>query len=167
MKILHGRGFERIIVPMVLSFVVCVVLTSTVLAADVHLSRGQTIYVPSHSYVRIGEKGHQFEVAANLCIRNTDATHAITVVSVNYHDSDGNLLKAYLEKSIELNPLASTNFFISSSDVSGGLSPSFLIKWKSASPANEPIAEAAMIGDKSGQGISFVSTGKVIKDTPD
>jgi hypothetical protein len=167
MKILHGRGFEGIIVGMALSFVMCVVLASTVFAADIHLSQGQTIYVPSYSYVRIGEKGHQFQLAANLCIRNTDATHAITVVSVNYHDSHGNLLKSYLDKPVDLKPLAAIDFFVRSSDVSGGLAPSFLIKWKSASPANEPIAEAAMIGDKSGQGISFVSTGKVIKDSPD
>jgi hypothetical protein len=86
---------------------------------------------------------------------------------VNYHDSDGNLLKAYLEKPVDLNPLAAIDFFVRSSDVSGGLAPSFIIRWKSPSPASEPIAEAAMIGDKSGQGISFVSTGKVIKDSPD
>jgi hypothetical protein len=167
MKILHGRGFERLIVPMVMSFLVCVVLASTVIAADIRLSRGQTIYVPSYSYVRIGEKGHHFQLAANLCIRNTDVTHAITVVSVNYHDSNGNLLKAYLDKPVEVRPLAAIDFFVQSSDVTGGLAPSFIIRWKSASPASEPIAEAAMIGDKSGQGISFVSTGKVIKDSPD
>jgi hypothetical protein len=167
MKILHGRGFERIIVGMALSFVMCVVLASTVLAADIHLSRGQTIYVPAYSYVRIGEKGHHFDLAVNICIRNTDVTHAITVVSVDCHDSDGNLRKAYLDKPVDVSPLAAIDFFVRSSDVSGGLAPSFIIKWKSASPVNEPIAEAAMIGDKSGQGISFVSTGKVIKDTPD
>lgn len=167
MKILHGGGFKRITVRMVLLLLVCAIAASTVLAADVHLSRGQTIYVPSYSYVRIGEKGHHFQLAANLCIRNTDAAHAITVVSVNYHDSDGKLLKAYLDKPVALNPLAAIDFFVRSSDVSGGLAPSFIIKWQAESPVSEPIAEATMIGDKSGQGISFVSTGRVIKDSPD
>jgi hypothetical protein len=38
-----------------------------------------------------------------------------------------------------------------------------MVTWKSETGVNPPIIEAIMIGAKSGQGISFVSRGQVIK----
>jgi hypothetical protein len=138
--------------------------TTTLFAAEVSLSKGQTIYVPAYSYVRIGEKGHQFELAANLCIRNTDPHRAITISSVDYHNTDGALLKMFLEKTIELKPLAATDFFVKTSDVTGGFAPSFIIKWRSPKPVSPPITECVMIGDRSGLGVSIILNGKVIKE---
>lgn len=126
------------------------------------MSSGQTIYVPVYSSIKVGHKGSHFDLAATLCIRNTDMKRPITVVSVDYHGSDGKLLRHFPDTPKQLAPLASTEYFIGSADVSGGLSPSFIVKWTSDAEVNEPIIEAVMIGDKSGQGISFVSTGKVI-----
>ncbi|MBI5250892.1 MAG: DUF3124 domain-containing protein [Desulfomonile tiedjei] len=142
-------------------------LASTLFAETAELSVGQTIYVPAYSYVRIGERAHQFELAVNLCIRNTDTTRAITILSVDYHAANGRILKRYLDKPVELKSLASMDFYQEPSDISGGLAPSFIIKWKSVNRVSEPIAEAAMVGDRSGLGVSFMSVGKVIKDTPD
>jgi hypothetical protein len=92
-------------------------------------------------------------------------THPITILSANYNNSEGKLVKNYLETPIQLNPLASTDFYVTELDTAGGLGASFLVKWKSAIQVNEPIIEGVMAGTKSGQGISFVSRGKAIEDS--
>jgi hypothetical protein len=128
------------------------------------LSSGQTAYVPIYSHVYVGERGHPFNLAVTLTVRNTDLIGKITVMSVDYRDSSGKLVKSYLEEPKILGPLASTDFFVKESDTSGGLAPCFIVRWESEKPVNEPIIEGVMIGARSGQGISFISRAKVIKD---
>jgi len=152
---------------LILASVGNVILISCPFAGDLDLSRGQTIYVPAYSYIRIGERGSQFDLATNLTVRNTDPSKKITVLSIDYYDSEGKQRKSYLDVPQDIKPLAAMNFFVKASDVTGGLAPSFIIKWKSADRVVSPIMEAVMIGDRSGQGISFVSVGKVIKAEPD
>lgn len=133
-------------------------------AESFNLSDGQTVYVPVYSHIYV-VRGHTFDLGICLSIRNTDPTHPITILSANYHDTEGNLVRGYVERPIELKPLASTDFFVSELDTAGGLGASFLVKWKSTSKVNEPIVEGVMAGTRSGQGISFVSRGKAIKDS--
>ncbi len=134
------------------------------LAESINMSDGQTVYVPVYSHIYV-VKGHTFDLAICLSIRNTDPSHPITILSANYNDSEGNPVKNYVERPIQLKPLASTDFFVSEYDTAGGLGASFLVKWKSEIKVNEPIIEGVMAGTKSGQGISFVSRGKAIKDS--
>jgi hypothetical protein len=128
------------------------------------LSAGQTVYVPIYSHIYSGLKGNPFILAATLSIRNTDPGHPITLVSVKFYDSDGKLVKEYLEKSAELKAMASTRYILTESDTGGGSGANFLVKWKSQTRVNPPLIEAVMIGTRSGQGISFVSRGQVLKD---
>jgi hypothetical protein len=132
-------------------------------AESIELSQGQTVYVPVYSHIYV-VRGHAFDLGISLSIRNTDPAKSITILSANYNDSAGNLVRTYLESPIQLNPLASTDFFVSESDTAGGLGASFLVKWKSTGMVNEPIIEGVMVGTRSGQGISFVTRGKAIKD---
>lgn len=133
------------------------------LAESFNLSEGQTVYVPVYSHIYV-VKGHIYDLGISLSIRNTDPTHPITILSANYNDSDGKLVRNYVESPIQVRPLASKDFFVHESDTAGGLGASFLVKWKSTSKVNEPIIEGVMAGTRSAQGISFVSRGKAIKD---
>jgi len=91
-------------------------------------SSGQTVYVGAYSSIPVGEKGRHFDLAATLCIRNTDIQNPITIVSAEYHDTKGKLVRSYLSGPIQLGPLAATHFFVKASDTSGGLTPSFLVR---------------------------------------
>ncbi len=133
-------------------------------AADIRLSAGQTVYVPIYSHVYGGIKARPFDLAAILSIRNTNLKSSINIISVKYYDSDGNLVKGYLEAPISLNALASTRYIIAEDDKIGGSGANFIVIWRSEQPVNPPIIEGVMIGTHSGQGISFVSRGQVIKD---
>jgi hypothetical protein len=127
-------------------------------------SAGQTVYVPIYSHIYSGLKGRPFNLAATLSIRNTDPKLPISLVSVTFYDSEGKLVKEYLEKSVELKAMASTRYILTEADTGGGSGANFLVKWTSKTKVNPPLIEGVMIGTRSGQGISFVSRGQVIDE---
>jgi len=151
--------------PFVFCFFCCLFLgTGTAGAAsEILLSKGMTVYVPIYSHIYSGDREHPFYLAATLSIRNTDPKHTINILSVDYYDSKGKLLKSYLENSISLNPLSATRYIIKESDKSGGSGASFIVKWKSDVKVNAPIIESIMIGTKTQQGISFITQGRAIQ----
>jgi len=133
-------------------------------AADVILSKGQLVYVPVYSHIYHGDLERKFLLTGIVSIRNTDQNHAITITLADYYDSDGKVIRRYLQKPLTLNPMASTRFIVKESDTKGGSGANFLIKWKAETEGNEPIMEAVMIGTAFSQGISFTSRGKAIKN---
>lgn len=133
---------------------------------DVNLNQAvvsQMIYVPVYSYIYYENKEKSLKLATTLSIRNTDLSHPILINSVRYYDTQGQFIQEYLAKPGQLPPLASAAFVIDRTDISGGLGANFIVEWKGQKNINEPIVEAVMIGTDSGQGISFVSPGRVIK----
>ena len=133
-------------------------------ADDSQLSAGQTVYVPIYSHIYSGIKARPFDLAATLSIRNTNLNSSIKLVSVKYYDSEGKLVKDYLDAPISLKALASTRYIITEDDRAGGSGANFIVVWRSGQEVNAPVIEGVMIGTHSGQGISFVSRGQVIKD---
>jgi len=146
------------------ALVALVVLAAIPAASQSRLLKGQTIYVPAYSHIYHGDRQQPFQLAVTLSVRNTDPVHAITVVSVDYFDSDGKLLKHYLDKEMTLKGMASAEFVVKDSDRTGGLGANFVVVWKSQEKVSEPIAETIMIGTLSQQGISFTSRGQAIKE---
>lgn len=124
---------------------------------------GQTIYVPVYSHIYHDNRQQILNLAATLSIRNTDLTNPIIITAVRYYNSDGKLVKQYLQQPIQLDALASSDFYISRSDTSGGLGANFIVEWVAQKTVSEPIVEAVMIATEFQQGVSFVSSGKVIK----
>jgi hypothetical protein len=86
------------------------------------------------------------------------------VLAVKYYDSDGKLVKDYLKEPTQLNALVSTRYIITEGDKTGGSGANFIVVWTSERNVNPPIIEAVMIGTHSGQGISFLSRGQVIRE---
>ena len=133
-------------------------------AEDIQLSAGQTVYVPIYSHIYSGTRARPFDLVAILSIRNTNLKSSIALVSVKYYNSAGKMVKDYLDAHVDLNALASTRYIIAEDDKAGGSGANFIVSWKSDKPVNPPIIEGVMIGTHSGQGISFVSRGQVIKN---
>jgi hypothetical protein len=126
---------------------------------------GQTVYVPIYTHIYSGLKGRPFDLAATLSIRNTDLKQSITVVSVDFYDTEGKLIENYIDAPLQLGILASTRYVIKEGEKkSGGSGANFMVTWKSETAVTPPIIEAIMIGAKSGQGISFVSRGQVVEE---
>lgn len=102
-------------------------------------------------------------LSANLIIRNTDSANSIHITEINYYNSEGELIKSYLNSPKELKPMASIYFLIQTSDTSGGWGANFIVEWKSAKKVTEPLFEAIHSGVIGTHSYSFASRGKVIK----
>jgi hypothetical protein len=126
------------------------------------LSVGQTVYVPAYSHIYIGNREKPFLLTVTLHVRNVDPKNSITVRSVDYYDSNGNLLKKYLPKPLTLRPLSSSRHVVPRNEKQGGAGAGFLVSWSAEKAVNPPIMETVMIGAESQQGISFTSRGQVI-----
>ena len=127
-------------------------------------SLGQTVYVPVYSHIYRGDREDPFPLTATLSIRNTDLNLPFTVLSIDYSDSSGKLLRKYLDKPARMAPLASIRFIVKESDRTGGSGASFVVRWKSEKPVSQPLIESVMIGTRHQQGVSFTSRGQIIPD---
>lgn len=127
------------------------------------LSSGQLLYVPVYSHIYTGDKERPFNLAVTLSIRNTDTKGTLRLTAVDYYDTEGKLVRSYLDAPRELGPLASIRYVVAERDVKGGSGANFIVRWESAAPVNAPVVESVMIGAQSGQGISFTSQAREIQ----
>ena len=139
-------------------------LIATVLYSQVHRTMAQTVYVPAYSHIYFGNREKPYLLSCTLSIRNTDMNSQIRITSIDYHDTDGRLVYHMIKKPVTVGPLGTVRYVISESDTKGGSGAKFIVKWDSAGMVNEPLIESVMISTRGGQGISFTSRGKVIKE---
>jgi len=122
------------------------------------LSKGQKVYVPAYSHIYTGNRQIPTFLTVTLSIRNTDISHGIEVVSVDYYNTKGTLLKKYIPSPISLKPLESIRYVVDYDDKAGGAGANFIVEWRSENPINPPIMETIIIGSRS----SFTSRGQVL-----
>jgi Protein of unknown function (DUF3124) len=148
-----------------LSFLMIFAYLPSEASSQVQLSTGETVYVSVYSNVYSGPKKVPVQLAAMLIIRNTDPKYPITILKADYYDDDGTMIERYIKKQFELKPLASTYFYIREYDKRGGPGAKFIVKWLSTTKVNQPIIEGIMLGLTSGQGLSFICPGQIIRDS--
>ena len=163
---MQKHNFFPPVLIVLMMWVLCGSVPTQCLAAspEFRLSKGQTVYVPVYSNVFSGPKKLPFQLATTLSVRNTDLTASFRVSAIEYYDTNGKLVRRYLEKPLVLVPMASTFVHIDEKDVSGGFGANFIVRWSADKTINTPIIECVMIGTTSGQGISFVSPGQEIRE---
>ncbi len=143
---------------------ICLFSPLSLYAADnnIELSKGQRVYVPAYSHIYSGNQERPFLLTVTLSIRNIDPTNIIKITLVDYYETQGKLLKKFIDEPITLNSLGSLRYVIPESDKSGGSGANFILEWHSDKPVNRPIIESVMIGTQSSQGVSFTSRGREI-----
>ncbi|HNW91905.1 MAG TPA: DUF3124 domain-containing protein [bacterium] len=130
--------------------------------AGVAKLRGQLLYLPIYSAVPFQREGRQFDLSAFAAVHNADVRQTVTITRVLYYDTDGKLVKNYLAQEQVLAPLATVDFFVPEEDRSG-TGANFVIEWRSDTPVVAPLVESVMVGLANGQGVSFLSTGRVMR----
>jgi len=123
---------------------------------------GQTIYVPAFSSIYTRDDQRTAELAVTLSIRNTDSIRTIQVRTVNYHATDGTLVRSYLDSPQSIPPLGTLEFVVKERDTSGGSSVSFIVQWTAAAAVSPPLVESVMIATSHSQGLSFTERGVVV-----
>lgn len=132
-------------------------------AEQIELTTGQTVYVPAYSHIYHGNKETPLLLSVTLSIRNVDLNGSLTIRSINYYETEGALVKKFIEKPVVLGPLGSVRFVVPQRDNSGGSGANFIVDWQAEKPLNPPILETVMIGTQSQLGISFTSRGQPLK----
>jgi hypothetical protein len=122
------------------------------------------VYVPVYSSI-FWRYAHATELVAAMSVRNIDPEDAIFLTGVSYYDSDGAVIRTYLDQTYQLGPMATAAFTIPRDDESGGFGANFMVEWGATGLVSDPIVETVMFGQAGSAGISFTSRGKVIDET--
>ena len=126
--------------------------------------RSQTLYVPAYSHIYIRDAQQSMNLATTLSLRNTSSDASITLSTIDYYDSNGDPVRAYLDTARTLGPLASTYVVVETDDIRGGVGANFLVRWHADTPVSPPVVETVMITTESTQGISFRSPARVLNE---
>lgn len=127
-------------------------------------SSGQTVYLPIYSSMLFGNLSRggvpsRVLLSAMVSIRNTDPSRTVRLMSVQYHDSTGKLLREYLQEPATIEPLSTREYFVELHDDSGGSGANFLMRWESDTPASPPLLEAIHANLDSARGVVFITQG--------
>ncbi|MEZ4970852.1 MAG: DUF3124 domain-containing protein [Flavobacteriaceae bacterium] len=122
----------------------------------------QTVYIPIYSEIYNRTKDAKVLLTATLSIRNTSEADTLFLSRVDYFNTEGALVRRYLEQSIYLKPLETIDYVIEEKDGEGGTGANFLIDWYAERPLN-PLFQAVMLGAVSNQAFSFTTEGVIVK----
>lgn len=123
-----------------------------------------TIYVPIYSNIYVDKQNQTRLLAATLSIRNTSFSDSLFVTKINYYNTDGLLVKNYLNNPISLPPMASINYVIEKEDDTGGSGANFIVALSAKNKYIKPIIQAIMIGENGeNKGFSFSTDGYSVK----
>ena len=133
---------------------------------DLEKVTGQSVYVPAYSEIFYSDRKRTWDLAVTLAVHNTDAKTPITITSVRYYDTDGNLVREYHEKPVKLNPWATAGIVVERRDRRGGVGANFIVDWQADQAVSEPLIETVMVSTSGTQGLGFTGPGRVISQTP-
>ena len=144
-------------------FLFATVAFSPALSAARTMQNGQTLYVPAYSYIYHGNKEAKLNLTTTLSIRNTSRTEGIRVLSVEFYDTAGKLLRSYLDEPVLMKPLESLRYVVKLDDDEGGSGANFIVKWEADKAVDVPIVESIMLGTGSSYGFAFLTQGVPIE----
>ncbi|WBL24237.1 DUF3124 domain-containing protein [Zunongwangia sp. HGR-M22] len=120
------------------------------------------IYVPIYSDIYQKSRNERTQLTATLSIRNTSEKDSLYIKRVDYFNTNGDLVKSYLEESIYLTPLETIDYIIEENDTSGGAGANFILEWYGNKNLS-PIFQAVMIGGIGNKSFAFTTEGLEVK----
>jgi hypothetical protein len=129
-------------------------------AAPAQSAVRRTVYVPAYSGIRVMSGRTRIDLATTLSIHNTSRDKPLILERVDYHNTEGELVQAHLEKPVALKPLGTIEIFVANADLRGGTGANFVVDWAADGVISEPVVEAVLIGVLGTTSYSFVSQGR-------
>lgn len=118
-----------------------------------------SVYVPIYSDIYSRSKDSRFLLTATLSIRNTSYNDTLLISTIDYFDTQGELVRNYLDKTIYLKPMASIDYVIDEDDDTGGIGANFIVVLHTETEKVKPVIQAIMISTNGQQGIAFTTDG--------
>ena len=116
------------------------------------------VYVPFYSDIYNQTRDTRTMLTATLSIRNTSIRDSLFVSTIDYYNTQGDLVRSYIDSPIYLKPMESIDYVIEQQDDSGGSGANFLIDWYSKKQLT-PLFQAVMVGGLGAQAFSFTTDG--------
>ena len=117
------------------------------------------IYVPIYSDIYGDQQNPKILLAATLSIRNTSIEDSLLITKIDYFDTQGKLVRSYVENLISLPPMATINYVIDRDDDTGGSGANFIVELSSRNKNIRPLIQAIMVGNTGNKGFSFSTDG--------
>lgn len=117
------------------------------------------IYVPIYSDIYVDQQNQKVLLAATLSIRNTSYDDALFISKIDYFNTEGELVRSYIENPISLPPMATINYVIEKDDDTGGAGANFIVELSSKNKDISPLIQAVMVGQTGNKGFSFSTDG--------
>lgn len=99
-------------------------------------------------------------LTSTISIRNTNSNDSIFITKADYFNTQGELIRSYVNSPVYLTPLETVEIVIHRRDSLGGSGANFIFEWAVKNPKYEPLFETVMIWTTGNQGISFITQGK-------
>jgi Protein of unknown function (DUF3124) len=120
-------------------------------------------YVPVYSSVVMTPGRMRADFSVTLSVHNASESRPLILKRIDYFDTAGARVEAYLKEPVALKPFATIEIFIAVKDVRGGTGANFVVEWAGASEIAEPVVEALMVGGVGSGHYAFISQGRPIK----
>ncbi|WP_299211274.1 DUF3124 domain-containing protein [uncultured Dokdonia sp.] len=120
------------------------------------------VYVPIYSNIYSKNRDTQLLLTATLSIRNTSKKDSLFINVIDYYNTEGNLVRNYINAPIFLKPLETIDYVIDEDDTEGGSGANFLIDWGAKNNAN-PVFQAVMVGMIGQHAFSFTTDGTIVE----
>lgn len=121
------------------------------------------IYIPIYSDIYVDSNNREHLLTATLSIRNTSFNDTLYISKIDYYNTEGTLVKNYIDRAISLNPMGSVNYVIEKEDTSGGSGANFIVELSAKNANIKPLIQAIMIGQFNNKSFSFSTDGYSIK----
>ena len=119
-------------------------------------------YVPVYSHLFLSQNKYT-RLSISLSIRNSDQEKDLYIESVDYYNTQGELVKKYLSQPHILKPMASIDYFVSLEDMSGGHGAKFLVNVASKDKTTLPIIQAVMLNKSGSSNLCFLTEAYLVK----
>ena len=120
----------------------------------------QDVYVPAYSNLYYESDVRKTYFTVILSLLNITFTDSIYFNRIEYYDSEGKLLREFIDQVLVLRPMESIEYIIESNNKQGGPGANFVVSYSGRSNLkNPPFIESVMLGDIDGYGFSFSSPG--------
>lgn len=121
-----------------------------------------TVYIPIYSDIYSESRLKSTLLTATLSIRSTSLTDTTFINKIDYYNTQGDLVKSFIEQTLVLEPMQSIDYVIDRDDNTGGVGANFLVTWGAKTHTN-PIFQAVMVGRSGQHGMAFMTNGISIK----
>ena len=117
------------------------------------------VYVPVYSNI-YGRDGRQTApLSITLSVRSMNFRDSIYITKVDYYNSQGKVIKKYIDSTLLLKPMQSVEFVVGITENEGGAGANFIVEWGAIKGENVPLIQGLMMEHYEGGGLSFLTEG--------